>query len=190
MANVASGSGGRAAGRDAPNMAVPPMVAEIPPRAHMGLRHVLLKQTKVLGGGGVGRAAEESCESRSTFPCQGRAVVLCLFLRRSLGEDRRTDRRSFEPRRFGPGTAAQEADGKRSRPEMAPQRLEKIESGPGSGMGSEASNLHDLVHGRAADRVRLRLTRRENDEVVKGRANPQRDHFKFSPTHAIATAIT
>jgi len=32
---------------------------------------------------------------------------------------------------------------------MAPQRLEKIESAPGNGMGSEASNLHDLVHGRA-----------------------------------------
>jgi hypothetical protein len=37
----------------------------------------------------------------------------------------------------------------RSRPEMAPQRLEKIESAPGNGMGSEASNLQDLVHGRA-----------------------------------------
>ena len=37
----------------------------------------------------------------------------------------------------------------RSRPEMAPQRLEKIESAPGNGMGSEASNLQDMVHGRA-----------------------------------------
>ena len=48
------------------------------------------------------------------------------------------------------GIAAREVDGKRSRPEMAPQRLEKIESAPGNGMGSEASNLLDLVHGRAA----------------------------------------
>ena len=47
---------------------------------------------------------------------------------------------------------------KRSRREMAPQRFEKIESGPGNGMGSEASNLLDLVHGRAADRTPLRLT--------------------------------
>src|SRR5271170_505428 len=30
---------------------------------------------------------------------------------------------------------------------MAPQRLEKIESAPGNGMGSEDSNLQDLVHG-------------------------------------------
>ena len=28
---------------------------------------------------------------------------------------------------------------------MAPQRLEKIESGPGNGMGSEASDPQDLV---------------------------------------------
>jgi hypothetical protein len=32
---------------------------------------------------------------------------------------------------------------------MAPQRLEKIESGPGNGMDSETSNPQDLVHGRA-----------------------------------------
>jgi len=34
---------------------------------------------------------------------------------------------------------------------MAPQRLEKTESAPGNGMGSEASNLQNLVPGRAAD---------------------------------------
>ena len=50
---------------------------------------------------------------------------------------------------------------------MAPQRLEKIESAPGNGMGSEASNLQDLVRGRAADRVRLRPTSRESYEVAK-----------------------
>jgi hypothetical protein len=49
---------------------------------------------------------------------------------------------------------------------MAPQRLEKIESAPGNGMGSETSNLQDLVHGRAADRARL-PTSRENDEVAE-----------------------
>jgi hypothetical protein len=36
---------------------------------------------------------------------------------------------------------------------MAPQRLEKIESAPGNGMASEASNPPDLVHRRAADRA-------------------------------------
>jgi hypothetical protein len=34
---------------------------------------------------------------------------------------------------------------------MAPQPLEKTESAPGNGMGSEASNLLDLVTGRLAD---------------------------------------
>jgi hypothetical protein len=45
------------------------------------------------------------------------------------------------------GIAAREADGKRSRPEMAPQRLEKIESAPGNGMVSEASKPQHLVDG-------------------------------------------
>src|SRR5277367_4158552 len=50
------------------------------------------------------------------------------------------------------GIAAREA-ARRSRPEMAPQGLEKIYSAPGNGMGSEASNLQDLVPGRAVDRA-------------------------------------
>jgi hypothetical protein len=36
---------------------------------------------------------------------------------------------------------------RRSRPEMAPQRLEKIESAPGNGRVSEASNPQHMVHG-------------------------------------------
>src|SRR5271168_3056272 len=48
----------------------------------------------------------------------------------------------------------------RPRPEMAPQRLEKIESAPGNGMGSKAWKPQHLVHGRAADRaLRLRAAR-------------------------------
>ena len=38
----------------------------------------------------------------------------------------------------------------RACPEMAPQGLEKIESAPGNGMVSEASNPQDVVHIRAA----------------------------------------
>ena len=46
------------------------------------------------------------------------------------------------------GIAAREGlTAKRSRPEMAPQRLEKIESAPGNGMGSEASNPQDWYTG-------------------------------------------
>src|SRR5277367_1637506 len=63
-----------------------------------------------------------------------------------------------EPRHFVAGFAPREADGKRSRPEMAPQRLEKIESAPGNGMGSEASNLQDVVHGCTAGHPRLRIS--------------------------------
>ena len=55
----------------------------------------------------------------------------------------------------------------RARPEMAPQGLEKIESGRGNGMGSDASDPQYLVHGRAADRTRLRLPSLKNDEVAK-----------------------
>src|SRR5271168_63046 len=66
------------------------------------------------------------------------------------------------------GIAAREClTAKRSRPEMAPQPLEKIESAPGNGMGSEASNPQDLVPGRATDRARLRRTNRKNDKVGK-----------------------
>jgi len=42
---------------------------------------------------------------------------------------------------------------------MAPQGLEKIESGPENGMVSEASKPQDVVHGRAADRALRRLTK-------------------------------
>jgi hypothetical protein len=53
--------------------------------------------------------------------------------------------------------AVREADGKIwSRPEMAPQRLERIESAPGNGMGSDASN-HKMWYTGA------RLTARESD---------------------------
>ena len=60
----------------------------------------------------------------------------------------------FEPRPFGSGIAAREdLTARPSRPEMAPQRIDNIESAPENGMGSEASNLQDLVPGRAADRA-------------------------------------
>src|SRR6202046_616948 len=45
------------------------------------------------------------------------------------------------------------------RPEMAPQRLEKIESAPGNGMGSDATNLQHLVHGHMADGGSLGVTK-------------------------------
>jgi hypothetical protein len=71
---------------------------------------------------------------------------------------------TLKPR--SPGSRRERLTAKRSRPEMAPQRLEKIESAPGNGMGSEASNLQDLVRGRA-DRARLPPTSSENDKVAE-----------------------
>jgi hypothetical protein len=66
------------------------------------------------------------------------------------------------------GIAAREADGKMESPGMAPQRLEKIESAPGNGMGSEASDPQHLVRGRAADRARLPTSRKNHEVAEKG----------------------
>jgi hypothetical protein len=49
---------------------------------------------------------------------------------------------------------------------MAPQHPEKIESAPGNGMGSEGSNLQDLVPGRVPDPARL-WTSRKNGKVAE-----------------------
>jgi hypothetical protein len=73
----------------------------------------------------------------------------------------------FEGRTTRLGCAAGEGlTAGRSRPEMAPQRFEKIGSAPGNGMGSQAPNPQDLVR-RGADRARLRLASRENDKVAE-----------------------
>ena len=53
------------------------------------------------------------------------------------------------------------------RPENTPQGLpKKIESVPGNGMGPKNLDPQYLVHGRVADRARLRLTSRETDKVA------------------------
>ena len=64
---------------------------------------------------------------------------------------------SRENRKAVLSLAAREAVGKASRSEMAPQRIEKIESRRENCMASKASDTQDMVHGRAADRARLRL---------------------------------
>jgi hypothetical protein len=76
----------------------------------------------------------------------------------------------------------------RSCPEMALQRLEKIESGPENGMVSEASKPLHLVFGRAADRA-LRRTKAPRSEtariVVDGRGAPKEAGGKFSCLQSI-----
>jgi hypothetical protein len=60
--------------------------------------------------------------------------------------------------KFLAGTAAREdVTANWSRPEMAPQRLEKIESAPENGMVSQVSKPQHLVYGRVAHRA-LRRT--------------------------------
>ena len=82
------------------------------------------------------------------------------------------------------GCAPREADGKRSRREMAPQRLEKIESAPGNGMGSGASNLQDVVHGCAHQLRPIKIGLRKrwgSSGAMKGNF-PPRKPLKFLET--------
>jgi hypothetical protein len=69
----------------------------------------------------------------------------------------------------------------RACPEMAPQGLEKIESAPGNGRVSEASNPQDVVHGCAADRVRSAAQSRSvpQSSAVGGDSSPRRTRRKI-----------
>ena len=93
-----------------------------------------------------------------SISCQSCVAVLCLFVR-ALSR-RRSPRVIVDFLNRGVSVARmagrEDMTANRSRPEMAPQRFEKIESGPGNGMASDASKLQHLVRGRAADRA-LRL---------------------------------
>ena len=62
-------------------------------------------------------------------------------------------RKTRKESRYGSASFAPLVAPSRACPEMAPQRLEKIESAPENGMVSEASKPQHLVHGRAADRA-------------------------------------
>src|SRR5277367_3103401 len=104
-----------------------------------------------------------SCRSTNFLPeLRSRSIFVLTAPSR-----RRSPGRSsvFEQRRFGRrNRGARGPDGKkRSRPEMAPQQVEKIEFAPGNGRVPEAANPQDVVSGRAADRARLR----KNDKVAK-----------------------
>jgi hypothetical protein len=65
--------------------------------------------------------------------CQSCVGVLYLFLRHRPGGECGADRLCVSVAGVGRDRLA----ANRSRPEMAPQRLEMIESAPGNGMGSE-----------------------------------------------------
>jgi hypothetical protein len=73
---------------------------------------------------------------------------------------------------------------KQKRPEMAPQRLEKIESAPGNGMGSEASNPQDLVHRREAAAVKPRAI---DERAVGGASRAVRREAHCAPLRRIVS---
>ena len=84
---------------------------------------------------GLGRAAQQ-------ISCQSCADVLYLFSRRRPGGDRRADRRCLNRGVSVAGIAAREGRRqKRSRPEMAPQQVEKIGFAPGNAMVPESREV-------------------------------------------------
>src|SRR5271163_1133875 len=115
-----------------------------------------------------GLAAAGATNRQAIEPrCLSRPGAPLALTRAAPGlEPSTVEAQNVTPKQRSPGSRRERLTAKRSRPEMAPQRLEKIESAPGNGMGSEASNLQDLVRGRA-DRARLRPTSRENDKVAE-----------------------
>jgi len=104
---------------------------------------------------------------RNSKVAQSRVCLGPPSRRRSPSDRRFLKSRCFRRR----GSQREGLTAKRSGPEMAPQRFEKIESAPGNGMVWEASNPQDLVYGRAADRARLRLTSRKNALLQKKAPN-------------------
>jgi hypothetical protein len=63
---------------------------------------------------------------------------------------------------------------------MVPQRLEKIESAPGNGLGSKASNPQDLVHTRPSSRGAdpwLQSRWKESRSPVSEISDPSGSHY-------------
>ena len=113
-------------------------------------------------------SSRKSCENseRNLFlkkSKRGTFFGLACYVSRVAGADAMTalDSPDTPPRRRSPrlafrfdGIAAREnLTARPSRPEMAPQRIDNIESAPENGMVSEASRPQDVVYGRAARRA-------------------------------------
>jgi hypothetical protein len=99
-------------------------------------RRALTRVRRGDGASGVAWKRGSRCGGIGNYPlCKGSRIP-----KREKNPNSRAARQSFEPTRFGRRIAAREGStAKRSRPEMAPQRLDKIESAPGNGRVSEAS---------------------------------------------------
>ena len=110
------------------------------------------------------RRPNHGCRMASSYPHDDRADRRTRSpLRLRAGRNlltRWTQRVSFETSRIA-------SDG-RSRREMAPQQLEKIESAPGNGMVSEATKPQDMVHqrGRNLDRRKQLPPERSGSRLV------------------------
>jgi hypothetical protein len=117
-----------------------------------------LAEGRIAGGE---RKCEPTPKPLNKFLARAAPLFYVCSCSRPVG-GRRAGRRCFEPMRFGRRDLGRETlRTTRSRREMAPQPLEKIESAPGNGMVSTACNLQDVVHERAVDPARLPLASRE-----------------------------
>jgi hypothetical protein len=105
--------------------------------------------------------------------CETESLIFCFLYTERVPH---VPSRNFARRRGGRGGCRSPTDrrprgnpGQRpSRRQMAPQPIEKIESGPGNGRVSEASKPQHLVHGRAVDRaLRPRAARMPKLKVTK-----------------------
>jgi hypothetical protein len=85
-----------------------------------------------------------------------------------------------ESRRGGASSPTRRSQS-RACPEMAPQGLEKIESAPGNGRVSEASDPQDVVHRRAADLSDRQPQSRSvpQSSAVGGDSSPRRTRRKI-----------
>ena len=70
-----------------------------------------------------------------------------------------------KPTRDPAGQTARSVEARRPARKWRRKGLKRLNPGAGNGMGLETSDPQYLVHGRAADRARLRLTSRKNDEL-------------------------
>ena len=130
-------------------------------RAATGLAVAHIARVEGLGVQRIPRIIAEMPASRETDPPAGFVPLQIARISEAMNVARERDLEAMD--RFIGHSAATIASrenltARRSRPEMAPQQLEKIESAPGNGMVSEASKPQDMVPGRAADRA-LRLTK-------------------------------
>ena len=104
-------------------------------------------------------------------------------------------RKTRKDSRYGRASFASLVAPSRVCPEMAPQRLEKIESAPENGMVSEASKPQHLVYGRVTDRAFRRTilgappTSRGHGSRIRSAGRPRGNFPPRNPLESLKTGI-